>query len=488
MSAGLKPYPAYKDSGLEWLGQVPTHWEVRRLGAIGRLFKGNGGTKEDEVPTGVPCVRYGDIYMHHRFFVRESRACVPVERASDYTPVRYGDVLFAGSGETIEEIGKSVACLIESSACCGGDVIVFRPSVELDARFMGYATDSKPAVAQKSRMGRGITVMHIYADQLRNLWLAYPPLGEQAAIVRYLDYMDRRIRRYIRAKQKLIKLLEEHKQVIIHQAVTGQIDVRTGKPYPAYKDSGVESFGQVPEHWSVRRLKHSLRRSVGGSTPKSGDARCWGGNIVWVTPGDVSRASRLRDSLQHITAEGLASCSAELVPSGSIILTSRAPVGNVALAQVRLSTNQGCKALVANEAVISPLFALSLLNTLKSELQSLAVGTTFAEISTSRLGAVPALLPPLPEQTAIVRYLDDATANTDSAIAHAKREIDLLREYRTRLIADVVTGKLDVREAAARLPGDEGDAERDGDDVFPDEGGADRGDEELDSAAREAMV
>ena len=138
--AELKPYPAYKDSGVKWLGQVPAHWEVRHLGRIGRLFKGGGGTKDDERETGVPCVRYGDLYTHHRFFITASRARVAPELAATvYTPLRYGDVLFAGSGETIDEIGKSAVNLIRGSACCGGDVIIFRPSIRADPRFLGYA-------------------------------------------------------------------------------------------------------------------------------------------------------------------------------------------------------------------------------------------------------------------------------------------------------------------------------------------------------------
>ena len=96
----LKPYPAHKDSGIEWLGQVPAHWKLRHLGRIGRLFKGGGGTKEDEREDGIPCVRYGDLYTHHRFFITASRACVAPELAATaYTPIAYGDVLFAGSGE-----------------------------------------------------------------------------------------------------------------------------------------------------------------------------------------------------------------------------------------------------------------------------------------------------------------------------------------------------------------------------------------------------
>jgi type I restriction enzyme S subunit len=221
-----KPYPAYKDSSVEWLRQVPEHWDVRRLGAIGRLFKGNGGTKEDEAASGVPCIRYGDIYMHHRYFVRSTRSCVSVEIASDYTPVHYGDVLFAGSGETIEEIGKSVACLLDSPACCGGDVILFRPCVETVAAFMGYAADSWQAVFQKSCMGRGITVMHVYGDQLKNLWLALPPIPEQNAIVRYLDESLRDADMAIEHAKHEIELVREYRTRLIADVVTGKLDVR----------------------------------------------------------------------------------------------------------------------------------------------------------------------------------------------------------------------------------------------------------------------
>ena len=135
-----RPYPTYKDSGLVWLGAVPTHWEVRQLGRIGRFFKGNGGTKDDDAEHGVACIRYGDLYTRHRFFIIESRACVaPDTAAAVYTPLQFGDVLFAGSGETLGEIGKSAVNLIPGPACCGGDVIIFRPSIEVEARFLGYA-------------------------------------------------------------------------------------------------------------------------------------------------------------------------------------------------------------------------------------------------------------------------------------------------------------------------------------------------------------
>ena len=285
MIADLKPYPAMKDSGVEWLRAVPEHWEVRRLGQIGRLSKGNGGNKEDEVSLGVPCVRYGDLYTTHTHFILKSRSFVSMAKAEDYTPITFGDVLFAASGETIDEIGKSAVNLMQSEACCGGDVILFRSERQVEARYMGYATDCRPAAAQKATMGRGITVKHVYGDQLKYLTLALPPLSEQAAIVRYLDHVDRRIRRYIRAKQKLVKLLEEQKQALIHQSVMRGLDpnVRTGQPYPSYKPSGVEWIGDVPEHWAEAiKIKYvsSLKGRLGWQGLKAGEYTSEGPYIV----------------------------------------------------------------------------------------------------------------------------------------------------------------------------------------------------------------
>ena len=128
------------------------------------------------------------------------------------------------------------------------------------------------------------------------------------------------------------------------------------------------------------------------------------------------------------------------------MVTSRAPVGNVALAEVPLCTNQGCKTLVPDSQVIDSTYGYQVFGRLKDELQSLANGTTFTEISTNALGNVLLPIPPLAEQAAIAAYLDKQTAAIDAAMARAQREIDLLSEYRTRLIADVVTGQVDVRE------------------------------------------
>ena len=123
MIAGLKPYPAMKESGVAWLGDVPGHWQVRRLGQIGNFSKGRGGNKDDELPTGIPCVRYGDLYTTHEHFIEQSRSFVSIEKAGEYTQIKYGDVLFETIGlgrDNRQEIGKSAVNLIDSEARCGG--------------------------------------------------------------------------------------------------------------------------------------------------------------------------------------------------------------------------------------------------------------------------------------------------------------------------------------------------------------------------------
>ncbi|QXD16757.1 restriction endonuclease subunit S [Rhodocaloribacter litoris] len=451
----LHPYPEYRDSGVAWLGQVPAHWEVLSLSRIGHLFKGNGGNKGDEVAEGIPCVRYGDLYTRHEHFIRRTKAFLSPDRARDYTPIRYGDVLFAASGETIDDIGKSAVNLLREDARCGGDILILRPAVEAVPEYLGYACDCPASRAQKARMGRGFTVVHIYGSQLKKLLLPLPPLPEQTAIVRFLDYADRRLRRVIRARRRLVKLLEEYRQALIHQTVTGRIDVRTGRPYPAYKDAGVEWLGQVPAHWEVRKLRQCVS-IIGGMTPSMEVRRFWGGNIPWITPKDMKQQS-LHDSLVKVTYEALAETPLKLIEPPAIllvvrgmILARRVPVGITA---IPVTINQDMKALLPKPDVDAD-FLVRLLSAARDAFVPLIdeAGHGTRRLPTERFRELGIPLPPLPEQTAIVDYLDAQTGKIDRAIEDARREIELLKEFRTRLIADVVTGKLDVRAAAARLP------------------------------------
>ena len=230
VTRGLDPNVRLKPSGVEWLGDVPEHWEVIQIGKLGTFSKGSGGTKEDEVPKGIPCIRYGDLYTTHKYFVEQSRGFISLEKTSNYTPIQSGDILFPTSGETIEEIGKSAVNLIEPPVYCGGDVIIFRPTVPMHPRFSGYTLDSTISQDQKSRMGRGVSIMHIYSNQLRYLWVAIPPMNEQQAVSQYIDEKTSTIRTTITQASRQIELMEEYRTRLIADVVTGKIDVREAKP------------------------------------------------------------------------------------------------------------------------------------------------------------------------------------------------------------------------------------------------------------------
>ena len=490
MIVGLKPYPAMKDSGVPWLGEVPVHWEARQLGQFGMLLKGSGGTKEDEVPAGIPCVRYGDLYTSHEYFILKARSFVSSAKAKEYTPIKFGDVLFAASGETIEEIGKSAVNLIPSQACCGGDVILFRPNREVDARYLGYGTDCTPSALQKATMGRGVTVMHIYGDQLKRLSMALPPLLEQAAIVRYLDHADRRIQRYIRAKQELIKLQEEQKQALIHQAVTGQIDVRTGQPYPAYKPSGVEWLGDVPEHWEVVALKRVLRRLVDcehKTAPAVGESDY---RVVRTT---AVRYGRLRwEGTYCTTATAFRGWTKRGLPKpGDVIFTREAPAGEACVVPEGTAVCLGQRTVLMkpqkgeydSHFLVHMIYA----GPPRDRVRLASQGSTVGHFNMDDIGWMQVLKPPFSEQLKLVKAIRDQTRVLDLAVTRAESETSLLREYRSRLIADVVTGKLDVREAVARLPDEAEEPDpRDGTDALTE--GEEGPTDDLDTAPEEAAV
>ncbi len=449
----LNPYPAYKPSGVEWLGDVPTHWEVRCLGRLGRFFKGGGGTKEDEREFGVPCVRYGDLYTHHQFFITASRTCVSHELAATaYTPLRYGDVLFAGSGETIDEIGKSAVNLIRGSACCGGDVIILRPSIRVDPRFLGYASDCPLSARQKASMGRGFTVMHIYSRELKYMVVAIPPLSEQTVIVEYLDKATAEIAAAIARARRQVELLQEYCTRLIADVVTGRIHVKTGQPYPEYKPSGVEWLSDVPAHWEVRRIKTIFREA---------DNRGGKGPLLSLTRkrGIVPQADIANRPASAENTSKYKQCS----PGNIVMNRMQAWSGMFAVSNIDGHISPDYSIFVPVVPSISPPFFESLFRTplLVGEFarRSKGIGDGFNRLYTPDFSAIKVVTPPLSEQTAIVEYLDKATADMDAAIARARRQVELLQEYRTRLIADVVTGKLAVREAPAPHPGGDRGAE-----------------------------
>ena len=486
MTLTLHSYPAYKPSGVPWLGDVPAHWEIVQLGRSGVFSKGSGGTKDDEVPDGIPCVRYGDLYTTHTHFIRRTRSFVSPARASAYTPINRGDVLFPTSGETIEDIGKSAVNLMHTQVFCGGDLIIFRPTVPMEPKFAGYSLDCHSAQTQKSLMGRGITIMHVYSAQLKYLRLPLPSLPEQRAIVRYLDYVDRRIRRYVSAKRKLMALLEEEKQTVVNRAVTRGLD-----PNVRLKPSGVEWVGDVPAHWEAVELGRIGRFSKGGGGTKDDEV---GAGLPCIRYGDIymNHKYHIGHSRSYISPER----SSGYTPMryGDILFAgSGETIEEIGKSAVNLLNGEaycGGDVILFRPGIdMNARFMGYATDCFHSAYQKSCMGRgiTIMHIYSSELKYMCLALPPLHEQAAIARYLDKETATIDAAIARARRQIELLQEYRTRLIADVVTGKLDVREAAAQLP-DETDDQDPIEESGPPSGGLDEALYDAEESAMESEV
>lgn len=446
MIAMLKPYPIYKDSGSPWIGQIPSEWDIRQVRHLGRLLKGTGGSKDDASTEGVACIRYGELYTTYTYTIRASSGFVTRRRARAYTPIQYGDVLFAASGETIEEIGKSAVNLIEEPVVCGGDVIILRPRVSVHAAFLGYAMDSRPAIDQKSTMGRGTTVKHIYPAELRALLCPIPSSKEQESVVTFLDWVTRRFNKTIRSKRKVIRLLNEQKSVIIQNTVLRGID-----PSAPLRASGVRWVGDIPRHWDVLRAKY-VYREVDERSTRGGEELLSVSHITGVTP----RSQKNITMFKAASYAGHKLCK----PGDLVINTMWAWMGALGV------SNYG--------GIVSPGYAVyrpwrpgkligeyidGLLRS-RPYLSNILCRSTGLRGSRLRLYPdaffrIPLILPPAHEQRQIVRAISTETANLDRAIDRLQTEIGLLDEYRDRLVADVVTGKLDVRPAAGLLPADD---------------------------------
>ena len=441
----LASYKEYQAPGMPGIELVPRHWNIRCLGQVGTLAKGTGGNKDDERPEGLPCVRYGDLYTTHRFFIEGTRSFITQEASSNYTKIRLGDVLFAGSGETTEEIGKSAVNLIEGPAYCGGDVILFRPTEGLDPKYCGYVLDCRPMADQKAAMGRGFTVYHIYGRQLKYLQFPVPPPQEQAAIVRFLDHADEQIQRYIAGKERLIALLEEKRQALVHQAVTQGLD-----PNVRLRPSGFEGAGHVPEHWELCRLRNVVSVVTTGSRGWSSYASETGPLFIRIA--NLNRGSlRLRfENIVRLNLPKTSEAGRARIRAGDLLVSVTAYIGSVGVApkgfeEAYVSQHVArCQPIPGLDSEWLGYVLLSKVGQAHGQIS--LYGGTKDGLSLDDVKNYPMLLPPPSEQAAIVEYVNTVSADIEVPANQARRQIDLVNEYRTRLIADVVTGQLDVRE------------------------------------------
>ena len=444
MIHNLKPYPTYKDSNVQWLGEVPTHWQLPRLGA---LLQERG-----EVNTNRHTNKVLSVLRDRGVIPYSEKGNIGNKMSEDitrYKVVRPDDIIVNSMNVIIGSVGLSAytGCLSPVY------YVLTRRSEYDDPRYLNAYFQTKPFQKSLVRIGYGILAhrMRIPMELLKCEPFPRPSTEEQTAIAHFLDYAGKRIRRYIHAKQNLIVLLEEQKQAIIHQAVTGQIDVRTDQPYPTYKPSGVEWLGDVPTHWKVRRIKHVAQVLRGKFTHRPrNDPTLYDGPYPFIQTGDVARAEKeITCYRQTLNEQGLA--VSRMFPAGTLVMAIAANIGDVAVLGFDACFPDSVVGFVPCNDIERD-FLYYIFRVMRTELLRETPVNTQGNLNEDRISSRVIAVAPTNEQKLIVQQIQADTFGLNTAINRANREINLLYEYRSRLMADVVTGKLDVRDAAAALP------------------------------------
>jgi type I restriction enzyme S subunit len=367
---------------------------------------------------------------------------------SGYQGIRKGDLVIHGMDAFAGAIGVS-----DSDGKGTPVYIVCQPRPGVIARYYAYAVRQMSQSRWILALAKGIRERstdfryEMFGEQMVPL----PPPAEQAGIVRFLDWGNGRLDREIRAKLKVISLLNEQKQAIIHRAVTRGLDASV-----PLKPSGLPWLGDIPQHWELWRISRFAR--VGnGSTPSRGKPIYWtGGTYPWLNSSQVNRGF-IDSSDQFVTQTALRECHLPRVPAGSVLvaITGQGKTrGTSAILGIEATINQHIAFITPRVPIASAVFIHLALTAAYLQLRASSedAGSTKGAITCEDLKRFKIPIPPGTEQELLLKHIRSETSTIATAIDHLEREVELLREYRTRFIADVVTGTLDVREAAAKLP------------------------------------
>jgi len=422
---------------MPWLGSIPEHWRLRRMKHL--LHERNEKGFPDEPLLAATQTR--GVVRKEQY---ESRTVLALKDLHLLKHVHIGDFVislrsFQGGIEYAREHG------IISPA-----YTVLFPTHPTTHGFLAWFFKSKPYIENLSLFVTGIRQgQNVDYEKLSRSELPLPPKGERESIVQFLSYADRRIRSYIRTKQKLIQLLEEQKQAIIHRAVTRGLD-----PNVHFRPSGVEWLGDVPEGWEVKPVGNFCPYISYGFTnpmPTTDDGP------FMLTANDIGNGRILYETARHTSQIAYDSLltSKSRPQKGDILVTKDGTLGRVAVSDGRFACiNQSVALLRVDQRQVQPEYLTTALasHTYLEQMILDAGGTTIKHIYITRLSKMRMSIPPLSEQNEILREVREKVTGLDLALRCAQQEIELIRAYRTRLITDVVSGKLDVREAAAKLP------------------------------------
>ena len=442
--------PNREPSDKQVFHHVPEHWTIRRIRTIAEMRVSNVDkhTNEQEIP--VRLCNYVDVYYHDHInsdlpYMHATASYAEVQRFR----LKPNDVLITKDSETWNDI--AVPALVTdppNDLICGYHLAILRPTRAIEGAYLARALQTRPVAQQFHVKAQGITRYGLSHDDILSTNVPLPPLEEQAAIVRYLDHADELINRYISAKERLIALLEEQRQAAIHQAVTRGLD-----PNAPSKQSSVEWLADVPQHWQLPEIKQVSKILRGKFTHRPrNDPSLYGGIYPFIQTGDVAAANGIiRTHRQTLNQRGLAVST--MFPAGTLVMTIAANIGDVAVLNFEACFPDSIVGFVPTNKVERD-FLYYLFRAMKSEFLREAPVNTQGNLNVERIGSRKIPLPSVDEQVTIVRHLAEVSAHIDASMELAHRQVSLIGEYRTRLIADVVTGQIDVHSAEIGLTTD----------------------------------
>jgi type I restriction enzyme S subunit len=445
---GLKPYVSRQDSGIPWVGLLPKHWQIFRAKVLFREVDERSVTGAEELlsVSHISGVRRRSELNANMFLAKSNKG---------HKLCRPNDLVINTMWAWMGALGISSHVGIVSPSYG-----VYRPHGALGfvPQYIHHLLRTPAYVAEYTNRSTGIhsSRLRLYPDQFLRIPIVLPPLDEQSAIVRFLDHANRRIERYIRSKRTLIALLNEQKQVIIHRTVTRGLD-----PNVPTKDSGVPWLGEIPAHWAMFPM--SVVAEVVDPNPSHRNPTYTSEGFPFISTVEFAGTDDIlldtpRRVAESTVIEQERRCRFRL---GSIAFSRKGTIGaarilpqGVRFALLDSVCVINCKDRLNYEYLYRQLSS----GVVIAQLGALVRGAALKQVSVGRVRGARVVVPPLEEQLAITRALGSALPPIGDAISRAEREIALMREYRTRLVTDVVTGQLDVRGAVRNLPDIEAEA------------------------------
>lgn len=427
----MTTYNTYKDSGIAWLGQIPSHWEVKRCRIV--LAENTQANSYIETTKQLQ-FRYGEIVPKANQSVDDG----VIETIRKYTVVNKGDIMINGLNLNYDFISQRVAQVIEKG-CITSAYIALTPTQIADSRFYTYFLKAMDNIKMFHGMGSGVRLTLSYKE-LKNMYIPIPPLYEQQAMADYIDEATAKIDEAIAQQQKMIDLLKERKQIIINEAVTHGLD-----PNVPMKPTGIDWLPQIPAHWGFVRIKNIASVKT-GKTPPSEDKHYFdNGTVLWFTPADFDSSNiYLNESQRHITQKAISEKVAFLFPPNSVLMIGiGGTLGRIGFCKNSCFSNQQINAIIVNNNY-NPIYLAYYLKSEFDYIWSRANTATMPIINQQATKDLLVTCPPFDEQEIIANEIEMKCLPLNEAISRHKRMISLFSERKQIIINNVVTGKIKV--------------------------------------------